>query len=545
LPLNASKTRVLIIGLDGGTWTVLRPAIERGHMPFLKGLIDNGASGILSSTIPALTPPAWAAFQTGMNPGKTGVFSFTMLDTAKRRMDFVSATLLAQTLWDLATQAGRKVVVLNVPLTYPPRQVNGCMVTGLMTPSMDSDFTWPGELKTELLKAIPGYHLPRMGNDSGLPACREVGPFVKRMAAATENTARAAEYLIGKESPELCMVHFQSTDLVQHGLWCYLDPSDKRYDAASHELILKEFYGALDRSIRIAHESFVKAGGDVTTFVASDHGFESHRKRFNLGTWLYREGLLCRDAKLEKPPLRKRISRALRVGKLLRMIISNERVERLESALKVAPEVVNWDTSLTYAVGYCSEGGIYLLQKPSPESAKTASGLKEKLMALKDPATGLRFIKAVYQKEEIYHGSRMDLMPDLIVVPVSGYTCTGFCVPDSPLLEEVDEDNPHIGKHHADGIVVASGEPIRGRFVETPSLLDITPTVLYALGLDIPGDCDGKVITSIFSDEFLSLRGSPRHNAASEEQPPSTSVDAYSSQDQEQIQKKLRDLGYM
>lgn len=546
MPQNSSISRVLIIGIDGGTWTVLRPAIDRGYMPFVKSLMDAGSSGILTSTIPALTPPAWAAFQTGMNPGKTGVFSFTMLDRAHNRINVVSSALLGHTIWDIAGAAGKKVAVINVPMTYPPRKVNGCMVTGLLTPSMDSDFTWPPQLKAELLKAVPDYQLFKVEVDSDSPAYKEMKAFVAGMADTVKSRAKGAEYLIARESPDLCMVHFQASDLIQHALWCYLDASGRQYDAASHDYILREFYGTLDRAIQDTHRAFAAIGGDVVTFIVSDHGFEAHRRRFNLGTWLHEQGFLQRDAAVIKPPLRKRISRALRIGSLLRLFMSNDAVQKLETTFKVVPQAVNWQTSRTYAIGFCSEGGIYLLETDSAARSRTMAQIVDGLKALRDPATGKPFIDAIHRKEDIYHGPRMDLMPDLIVVPSSGYTCTGFCFPDVPIVDEVNPDKElHIGKHHADGVVVISGDGVIGRAGLRSSLLDIAPTVLYALGVDVPEDCDGQVISDIFSGDFLSAHGSPRRSASADERPVSSPADVYSPQDQEKIQKRLRDLGYM
>jgi predicted AlkP superfamily phosphohydrolase/phosphomutase len=538
--------RTLIIGIDGGTWRVLTPAIERGHMPFLKSLMDGGSSGTLLSTIPALTPPAWASFQTGRNPGATGVFCFTSFDRTSRRPGFVSAQLVRDTIWEQASRAGRKVVVINVPLTWPPRPVNGVMVTGLLTPSMKSDFTWPPQLKQELLKAVPGYHLFKVESDTGQPAYKDVEGFVGRMVDAARNRARGAEYLIEREKPDLCMVHFQTSDLIQHALWCYLDPCDPRYDAARHDYILKEFYRPLDQAVKDTHEAFVHvAGGPASVYVVSDHGFESHSKRFNLGTWLYQQGLLQRDSKVERPPLRKRITRALHVGELLRVFMSNESVQRFESAMKVAPQAVNWQTSQTYVAGYGSEAGIYFLQDDAALRENMAVRIIDGLKCLKDPATGQQFIDAIHRKEDIYHGSQMDMMPDLVVVPAKGYTCTGYCHPDRPLLEDVHPDRDHhIGKHHPEGILIACGEGIAARRGIRASLMDIAPTVLCAMGVPVSADMDGKLIPDLFTADFAAAHEVLRAGAMQPLQAGQAAT-PYSNDDEKEIRKRLRDLGYM
>ena len=140
-----SDRSVLIIGFDGGTWTVLKPAMERGHMPFLKSLVDTGASGILESTIPAITPAAWGTFQTGRNPGANGVFSFSYWDRKSKNYLPINSTNLQQTIWQTVSKADKRVVSLNVPMTYPPQPVNGYVVSGILAPSLESSFTYPAE----------------------------------------------------------------------------------------------------------------------------------------------------------------------------------------------------------------------------------------------------------------------------------------------------------------------------------------------------------------------------------------------------------------
>ena len=70
--------RVLLLGLDGMTYSVLEPAFEAGHMPVFQRLLERGASGVLTSTVPPYTPPGWTSIFTGVNPGKHGIFGFTL-----------------------------------------------------------------------------------------------------------------------------------------------------------------------------------------------------------------------------------------------------------------------------------------------------------------------------------------------------------------------------------------------------------------------------------------------------------------------------------
>ena len=156
--------KVLIIGVDGGTWKVLEPAMQKGCMPYLQSLVKNGCSGTLLSTTPPKTAAAWSTFQTGMNPGQNGVFDFAYWDRHTKEAVIVNATALQKTIWEYASEAQKKVAMINVPMTYPLREINGYTVSGLLTPSLQSNFTWPPEFKDELLAAIPGYDILNLNN---------------------------------------------------------------------------------------------------------------------------------------------------------------------------------------------------------------------------------------------------------------------------------------------------------------------------------------------------------------------------------------------
>jgi len=125
--------RVFVVGLDGATFDLIRPWAAAGHLPSLARLMQEGVHGELMSTLPPVTSPAWPSFMTGMNPGKHGVFDFI-----RRRpggFDMVNAShIAAKTLWQLLSEAGRRVGVIAVPVTYPPCPVNGFMISDILSP---------------------------------------------------------------------------------------------------------------------------------------------------------------------------------------------------------------------------------------------------------------------------------------------------------------------------------------------------------------------------------------------------------------------------
>ena len=155
-----STNRVLVIGLDGVPPDLLRPWIEAGELPTMAHLVRQGASGTLRSTMPPTSGPSWSSFMTGKNPGKTGIYDFLHRAQGSYHFPPVNASLRdGLDLWQILSQAGRRVGVLNVPLTYPIRPVNGFMISGWMTPYSAKDYVYPPELDAELRQAVGDYRI--------------------------------------------------------------------------------------------------------------------------------------------------------------------------------------------------------------------------------------------------------------------------------------------------------------------------------------------------------------------------------------------------
>ena len=142
--------RVFVLGLDGATLDIMEPMIEAGELPTFREIMKGGCYGRLRSVVPPLSPPAWVSFSTGRLPGSHGILGFTKMLPRSYQMKLVTGQdNRSRTLWDVVGGTGKRVIVLNVPMTYPPKPVNGLLVSGLDTPDLHSDFTYPAELKQE------------------------------------------------------------------------------------------------------------------------------------------------------------------------------------------------------------------------------------------------------------------------------------------------------------------------------------------------------------------------------------------------------------
>ena len=135
--------RVLVIGLDGGELRILEHLAAQGHMPFFASILEQGTSGKLRSAFPPVTAPAWSTCITGKGPGKHGVFDFFATKDSATALRLVDSTSLeAETLWSMLSRAGKRLGVVNVPMTYPPEAINGFLVSGMLTPSNADVFSY-------------------------------------------------------------------------------------------------------------------------------------------------------------------------------------------------------------------------------------------------------------------------------------------------------------------------------------------------------------------------------------------------------------------
>jgi predicted AlkP superfamily phosphohydrolase/phosphomutase len=146
---SPTQRKVIVIGLDGATLDLILPWVQKGLLPNFQRIIKKGIWGHLTSTIPPFTAPAWTSFMTGKNPGKHGIYDFMVREPGTYTSSSVNASFCdADSLWRIIGSEGKKVGVINVPMTYPPEEVNGFLISGMLTPSNTDTFSHPGNKET-------------------------------------------------------------------------------------------------------------------------------------------------------------------------------------------------------------------------------------------------------------------------------------------------------------------------------------------------------------------------------------------------------------
>jgi predicted AlkP superfamily phosphohydrolase/phosphomutase len=569
--MNSSHgEKVLVIGLDGASFNVLRPMIGKGILPNLAELIQGGVSGELESTLPPTTAPAWGSFMTGKNPGKHGLFDWRKpFDKSLQRVTINATHIRSKKLWNIIGACGKKVGVVNVPLTYPPEEVKGYLVSGMLTPSLDSDFTYPSDLKQQLREAVGEYVIDV--DVTLIRAKRDIEGFLREFQKATLKREEVVNYLFSKQRFDFFMVVFIMPDRIQHLLWDYVSDRpltigiDRAEFQKRHDKVW-ECYRMLDEVIGRLLE---KVDRDTTVFILSDHGFGRVDKLIHVNEWLAAEGFLeYKSSKKRRDlmrslllPARELLPEAtrLKVNAVLTSLPSIRSVRQLlqkcpqNRFLQEGPDIVgsiDWEKTKAYS-GFQSGNAIFINVRGREPYGVVQMGqeyedlkrlLKENLTQLTDHE-GIRVMKKVYLREEIYDGSHVNEAPDIIFELNDGYMAT----PSSSGREIIsDASESGLSWHTKNGILIANGMNMKqGEEIHGASIIDLAPTILYAMGLPIPADMDGRVLSDLFVPSFL--EENPLHYVRddSEEDLFRDDQSVFSEEDERKVEERLRGLGYI
>lgn len=569
---HTAKPKVLIIGIDGATFDLIKPWAEEGKLPTFKRLIDEGVHGELESVIPPITPPAWTSLMTGMNPGKHGLFNFIKSNHKDYSIRYTSASdRKVHTIWRLLNDNGWTVGVMNVPMTYPPEEVNGYCISGMDTPDSNSKFVYPQWLKKEIEDEVGEIfldlrHLGYMKTDDKRRSTLDA--LVKIENRRTE----IAEYLIKKHPVDVMMLVYTATDTVQHFFWNYMDPTHYLYDPAEalkYGDAILNIYAMIDSNIA---RLLSVIPNDCTVMLVSDHGSGpvSHHIIY-LNQYLEELGLLTYKKKSNgNAHYFNRLFTGL--DDYFRSILSPAQKVWLSKAFPVLrerweayanfAEMIDWQKTKAYCFEYLSfPSEIWINLKGRMPNGIVESGaeyealirfLMDKLYDLKDNKTGQRLIHRIYRKEEILKGPHIDSAPDLVLTWWEGNSfqvrksvpgANHPCVLEYASHTKV-EPAAWSGTHRLNGIFLARGDAFRsgGRLVKA-HITDITPTLLYFLGVPVSLEMDGRALVEAFTEEFAASH--PLQYNHTELQPVNSSGFSYSQAETEKIEERLRGLGYI
>ena len=289
--------KVFILGLDGATFDIIMPMIKEGKLPTLSRIIKEGAHCDLNSTIVSNSAPAWTSFATGKNPGKHSIGGFFRLVSNSYQLKLLNGNdNKTNTLWEVLSRHKKFSIVMNIPMTYPPKKIRGILVSGLDTPSLDCDFTYPGEFKDELLRVVPDYKI-NLHLGGYLHSDKRRKKAINIMLSSIRARNRAALYLIKKYPWDLFAVRFNSPDNVQHQFWRFMDKNHPSYDPHNPEELQNAVFTIYEELDRVTASIIDNLPEECTLIIMSDHGAGPRtNKTVRLNEWLKNLGYLTSKA---------------------------------------------------------------------------------------------------------------------------------------------------------------------------------------------------------------------------------------------------------
>ncbi|SDJ66995.1 Predicted phosphohydrolase or phosphomutase, AlkP superfamily [Natronorubrum texcoconense] len=543
---NARRDRnrmdALLIGIDAGCPSVFDRLSDEGVIPNLQSLLDAGTSGPLESQIPPWTPSAWPSLFTGVNPGKHGVFGFTGFDG----YDFhvvKGSDVREHRLWTLLDRHDRSSVVVNVPVTHPPDEIDGAIVPGFIGP--EEPPCHPEGILDDIREEIGAYRVyPSYSRgDESLSDAEKMDEYCRLV----EMRGEAFQYLSGRFEPDFGFLQFQKTDTVFH-----------EFDGDWEKV--KRVYAAADEQIG----AVLEACNPRQVFVASDHGMGRYEKpEFRVNAFLEDAGYLettlggkgmptwnvmrddLRDgeqAEEWEPNAVERLAAAMasvgltahRIGLVLDRLGLAEfaKAHAPDGVVRTGNEQVDFPNSKAY-VRARTELGVRLNvegrepngQVPDEEYDEVRAALIRDLESVTAP-DGEPVFQTVAPREEFFEGPYTDRAVDIVTIPTDFQHFLSAQPADEYFAETTEPWN-----HKLDGIFVASGEGIdASQAIEDAHLFDVAPTILSALDVPYSDRMDGRVLPVVDATEPTSY---PEYAASKR-----TAIDSA-------VEGRLEDLGYV
>ena len=510
-------TKTIVVGLDGASWDLLDPWIEAGHLPTIERLREEGSWATNRSCYPPVTFPNWKVYASGKNPGAFGVFWFERVDLENESIDVMEgADFDTAELWDYLNDAGYSTGVVNMPSTYPPREIDGSMIAGGPDAvegeyrSIDSGYTYPPELAEELHERFDYDVHP----DPLLSSNEETGAEVDEILRLLDLRFDVA--IDALDDHDFVHVTLFYLNVIHHFFWD-AEPSLRAWQLVDERL------------------AEIDEMEDVNLVITSDHGSMETEAEFYINEWLAENDYLqtARSAEYYFQRLGLTRERALSLAKragavdLLAKLVP-ERIQRMvpqEAGAKRGRKLEAIDLAETAAVA-SSQGPIYL--NPDVATEETREQLIEDLRAVTDEH-GEPYFPAVYRGEEVYSGDYVEDGPDVVVEQRPGIHVNDGLGGG----EVVTEPDRWAAENTMTGIFLAKGPDFEPRgHMEEISMVDVAPTILATYDVPIPTDVDGEVL-ELFSEARDPGTGEP------------IELGEDRGSDAGEVEDRLKQLGYM
>ena len=447
----------MVLSIDGVPFGLLERLLQEGVMPHLAQLVEQTGMQPMRSVQPTVSCVAWSSYMTGCNPGKHGVLGFIDRRADSYDLSFPNSRMMAvEHIWEIVSRAGKRVFGMNVPATYPPRAVNGILIGGFLSPSLEK-CAYPVSV-SDYLKQIDY----QIDSDAAL-ARRDKRAMLGNLDKTLDTRMEAMFHFLDEGPWDFFHTHIMGTDRINHFLLEKYEQGDPEFAPA-----FKQYYRRIDDAVGRLLE---RIGPDTPLMIFSDHGFYPIKQEVQLSRYLIETGWTTPAAQIQHP-------------------------------LSIDPE-----TSRAYCL---IPGRIFVNLKgrepggivPLEEYQQTRLKLKEDLLQLQDPETSEPVIRKVLMREELYwpQGSRgvHQVAPeqvaqaqgaygqaaDLVAIPYDGYDLK-LGLAGQTLFQRTELEGMHT---YHDATMICRGVELPNENLE---ILMLARPILQRLGVEPPADMDG------------------------------------------------------
>jgi len=456
--------KVLVIGLDCGEPSLVFDR-WRDELPNFNRLMSGGVYGSLESCIPAITVPAWSVMMSSQDPGQLGIYGFrNRADYSYDKMTIATGSAVkVDRAWDILSRAGKQVITVGVPGTYPPRPVNGVMVGCFLTPSAKSQYTYPPVVKDQIAAWVGEYQVD-------VPQFRTEDKdfLLKQIYDMTDQHFVVVKKLLAEKPWDFAMFVEMGVDRIHHGMWKYTDPAHPKYEPGNKwQDSIHDYYKKLDGYIG---EVLSLVPQDTVVLVVSDHGAKTMHGGLAVNEWLIRNGWL---------------------------VLKSEAPKRLTPFEKVE---VDWSKTRAWGSGgYYGRVFLNVAGRepqgiiPQSDYERVRDELATALESIPAP-DGRNIGTVAFRPEKIYREVK-GIPPDLVVYFGNlDWRAVGSLGLGSVYTFENDT-GPDDANHAQQGMYILYDPANSGGGKRVGAhIMDIAPTVLDLMGLPVPRDMNGNVI---------------------------------------------------
>lgn len=503
--------KLLCLGLDGASFQLINRFTDEGKLPNFKKIMEQGIFRELTSCIPPHTAPGWVSGFTGVEQDEHGIYQFWDTQAKSYIGDFMGGSNWRKApIWDILNHYNMKTGVINVPMSHPPKPLDGFMLSWPLSNTLR--YSYPNDLIREIAK-IDGHYTPDLVN-------MYVGDkdYIKEAISVTFKRLTTLKYLMSNKEWDFLTSVFTEIDRISHYYWKYMDEQNGKEENQILKTAIETIYITTDK---IIGEIIDMIDQDTLFMIFSDHGFTRGDFDFYVQSVLLEQSLLNLKPATEKE------------------------IEKYRNSWFLCKKddkwhCVDWSNTVAYMACPGSYGlNINLIQRqeegcvPEERYEETRDKVIKLLRKLKNPQTNENLFKKVIKREELFQGNCVDSAPDILLIPHEYSMMVHHSIKPNIFFGEAEQN----GLHSREGIIALYGKKFnRNKIKKNLSLIDIAPTILNYFGIEKPGYMKGKTIYDFGEDKFvwdIDTTNMRDHRVA------------YDKEERQQAEDRLKALGYL